>query len=410
MRRAHVLEELIFWHIYDRQHCLRRDLRERSGLSEATISRAVTVLLEKELVAEAAPGASRKGRKPQVLQVNPRLANLLGLEIDLDRVTAAVTDMSGALLGRGAVRFDARQGLDRALEASQEAVGRALADAGVSPDQIRHLGVGHPGDLDLDRGVCVSWANAPAWRGVPIRERLRRTFPMDVTIDDHSRALALAERRTSPEDGRHPNAIYLLAGTGIGIGIFIDGRLYRGATRGGGEIGHTLIDPGGPLCQCGNRGCVEAFASIGAVLRYVRESLAGVSSSRIRGLLAGDSAEITIEMVAAAARRGDRIAHVALERAATALGLGVANVVQVLNPSLVVVCGRLARFAGEPLVQTIAKVVRQRCVETAVRRLEFRLSPPKKDISAVGCALLAAEAEAQRIVRSRLFGEGQAPA
>jgi len=410
MRKGHTLEELIFWHIYDRQHCLRRDLSDRFGLSAATISRAVTLLLEEELVAETVSGAACPGRKPQVLQVNPQLADLLGLEIDLDRVTAAVTDMSGTLLGRGAVGCDAQQGLEKVLEASQEAVGRGLSDAGVSRQQIKHLGVGHPGDLDLERGVCVSWANAPAWKGVPIRERLQQTFRMDVTIDDHSRALALAERRTSPEDGRHPNAIYVLAGTGVGMGVFVEGRLFRGATRGGGEIGHTVIDPAGPLCKCGNRGCVEAFASIGAVLRYVRESLAGVSSSRIRGLLASDSPELTIEMVVAAARQGDRIALVALERAATALGLGVANVVQVLNPSLVVICGRLARLAGEQLVQTVGNVVRQQCVETASRRLEIRLSPPKKDISAVGCALLAAEAEAQRIVRSRLFGEGQRPA
>jgi len=141
----------------------------------------------------------------------------------------------------------------------------------------------------------------------------------------------------------------------------------------------------------------------------------GSASTRSRTLtesarLAGDSPEITIEIVGAAAREGDRIALVALERAATALGLGVANTAQVLNPSLVVVCGRLARLAGEHLVRTVAKVVRQHCVETTARRLEIRLSPPKKDISAVGCALLAAEAEAQRIVRSKLFGQGQLPA
>ncbi len=404
MRQGHTLEELIFWHVFDRQHCQRDELSVRFGLSRAAISKAVALLLEKGLVAESAAGAVSPGRRPQPLEVDPKLANLLGLEIDLDRVTAVVTDMSGVLLGRGAVSCDAQQGVEAVLRASQGAVCQALADARAPRQEIKHLGVGHPGDLDLDRGVCVSWANAPAWKNTPVRSRLQQTFRMDVTVEDHSRALALAERRTSPQDGRHPNAIYILAGTGVGMGIFLDGRLFHGASRGGGEIGHTVIDPAGPACQCGNRGCVEAFASTGAILRYVRESLPG-GGSAIDDLAPRGSSEITIEMVAAAANRGDRIALAAIERAATALGLGVANAVQILNPSLVVLHGRLARVAGEHLVQTVSRVVHKRCVETASRGLEIRVATPKKDISAVGCALLAAEAEAQRIVRERLPAE-----
>lgn len=402
MRQGHTLEELMFWHVFDRHQCLRRDLADRFGLSGATISRTVSALLEKGLVVSALSGASRPGRKPQVLEINPKLANLLGVDIDLDRVMAVVTDMSGALLGRGAVRCNAEEGLAAAVGASRKAAELALADAGVEGCDIQHLGIAHPGDLDVERGVCVSWANAPAWKSTPIREAMQEAFQMKVTLDDRCRALALAERRTSPDDGRHPSAIYVHVGMGVGMGVFVDGRLYRGATGGGGEIGHTVIDPAGPLCKCGNRGCVEAYASIGAVQRFVRESLASASSPLI-GALATDSAgEIPIEGIAAAARQGDRLAQAALERAATALGLGVANAIQILNPSLVVFTDRLARLAGERLLHTAVRIVRQRCVETASRKLEIRVSPPKKDISAIGSALLAAEAEAQRIVRTRL--------
>lgn len=401
MRSSHTFEELLFWHIYDHQRCLRHDLSDRFGTSAATISRAVGLLLAKGLVTETAADVACAGRKPLCLEVNPKLTTLLGLEIDADRVTAVVTDVSGTLLGRGAVRSDANQGFGAVLRAGRQAVSRALDDARVTRRQIDHLGVGHPGDLDPQRGRCVLWHNVTGWRDVPLRSKLQEAFRMEVTLDDRSRAIALAERRTSPEDGKHPNAMYVQVGTGIGMGIFVDGRLYRGATQAGGEIGNLVIDPDGALCSCGKRGCVEAYATIGAVLRYVRDSLAAGAQWLGPGA-PGRLEEITIDMVAAAAAQDEGVAAAALERAGTALGLGVANAVQILNPSLVVLCGRLVRLAGERLLGPVDRTVRQRCVERASRGLEIRVSRPKKDISAIGCALLAAEAEAQRIVRSRL--------
>lgn len=401
MRSSHTFEELLFWHIYDHQRCLRHDLGDRFGASAATISRAVGLLLEKGLVTETAADVVCAGRKPLCLEVTPQLTTLLGLEIDADRVTAVVTDVSGALLGRGAVRIDANLGLGAVLRASRQAVSRALSDARVERRRIGRLGVGHPGDLDLNRGVCILWHNVTGWRDVPLRSKLQEAFRMEVTLDDRSRAIALAERRTSPEDGKHPNAMYVQVGTGIGMGIFVDGRLYRGATQAGGEIGNLVIDPDGALCSCGKRGCVEAYATIGAVLRHVRDCLAAGAHWPGPGA-PGPLEEITIDMVVAAAAQDEGVAAAALERAGTALGFGVANAVHILNPSLVVLCGRLVRLAGERLLGPVDRAVRQRCVEAASRDLEIRVSRPKKDISAIGCALLAAEAEAQRIVRGRL--------
>ena len=177
------------------------------------------------------------------------------------------------------------------------------------------------------------------------------------------------------------------------MGVFLDGRLYRGASNGGGEIGHTAIDPNGPLCRCGNRGCVEAFAGTASILKFVRDALAAGASSSLR---APAGTVLTLRTVVAAAREGDAVALGALQRAAGALGTAVANTVQVLNPSLVVLCGELALAAGPEILEAVSGAVRAQCVETAADRVEIRLARPKKDISATGCALLAAEAEAER--------------
>jgi predicted NBD/HSP70 family sugar kinase len=401
MRKAHRLEELIFWHVFDRPACQRHDLGQYFGISPATVSRAVSVLLDRELLIESSAEVASPGRKPQSLRVNPKLAVLLGLDIHLDGVLAVVADIGGTLLGRGSVRCNAERSVDAVVRACRKAADAALEDSGVPRARIRHLGVSHCGDLDLNSGVCVSWANAPCWNLVPVRHLLSTAFALSVTLEDQSRALALAERRTSPEDWDHTDSVYITCGSGIGMGFFTEGRLYRGASQGGGEIGHTVIDPSGPPCRCGNRGCVEAFAGIVAILDYVRNSLAAGEASSLRDL---GPAELDLRAVVAAAREGDAMASAALTRAARALGTAAANVVQLLNPSLVVLCGTLALVAGPEILEPVRLAVRSQCVETAARRVEVRIARPKKDVSAVGCALLAAEAEAERILHQR-FGD-----
>ncbi len=398
MRRAHRLEEVIFWHVFDRPSCLRSGLGQQFGISPATVSRTVSLLLERELLVETSAEVASAGRKPQCLRVNSQLAFLLGLDIHLEGVVAVVTDMAGTLLGRGAVRCHAERGIEEAVRASLEAASTALADAGVPRSRIRRLGVSHCGDLDLTNGVCVSWANAPNWKFVPIRDRLAGAFGLEVTLEDRSRALAVAERRTSPEDWGHSSAVYINCDSGIGMGFFTEGRLYRGASQGGGEIGHTVIDTSGPPCRCGNRGCVEAYAGCLAILDYVRGRLA---AGAVSGLRETPGAELTIRAVAGAARTGAAVAPAARARAASALGTAIANTVQLLNPSLVVLCGKLPLLAGQEILDAVRMAVRSQCVETAARRVEIRAARPKKDLTAVGCALLAAEAEAEHILREK---------
>jgi predicted NBD/HSP70 family sugar kinase len=402
MRKAHRLEDLIFWYVYDRPSCLRSDLSQQFDISLATVSRAVSALSEHGLLVENSSEVTTPGRKPQSLRINPELAVLLGLDIQLDGVLAVVTDLAGTLLGRGAVRCNAEDSVDSVLRASVKAVDAALEDAEIPRSQIQHLGVGHSGDLDLQNGICMSWANAPNWNSVPIRDLLSSTFGLNVTVDDRSRALALAERRTSPMDWDHPEAVYVVCAFGVGMGFFVDGRLYRGTANGGGELGHTVIDPEGPQCRCGSRGCLEAYSGTVAIIQYVRDAIDSGANSALRWVKHKD---LNVRSVVAAGHKGDAVALAAIDRAAKALGTAVANTVQVLNPSLVVLCGELARAAGPEILGAVQGAVAAHCVDTAARSVAIRLSRPKKDVSGIGCALLAAEAEAERVLRAR-FSQG----
>jgi len=396
------LEESLFWEIFYRHQAVRSELARLFDVSAATMSRSTAVLLAKHLVIESGGTSSSRGRRPALLQVNPALAYVAGIEIDRDRITAVITDMTGNLLGRSAVAATARNPVRKTLKDCREAVRAAFADAGRVPGQLARIGVGHTGMLDVENGLCLDWEGAPHWRRMDLRTALRDAFDMEITLDDRARAVALAQHLLWPEYRRHRSAIYVQIGTGIGAGIFVNGRMVRGATLAGGEIGHIVIDRNGPLCACGKRGCVEAFASLGATLSRVRQALDKGAKTSLRNLARSPS-QLTIEMIVSAARQGDSLSNTALFEAGEALGFGVANAVQLLNPSLVVLAGKFANAASDFLLDAVSRAIQAQCFETMSRGLEVRVAPFRKDAGPVGCALLASLDVGAALVQKALF-------
>jgi len=398
------LEEAVFWRVFYGREVSRTALAAELGVSLATISRAVQRLLQHGLLSEVGATLSARGRHPGLLRVNPHLAFLLGLEIDRDHVRAAVTDFAGTPLGYAAASCDARGSLQATLVACAQTAGRAMEAAGIGLDRIARVGVGHTGTLDLEAGVCLAWDGSPQWIQAPLRQLLCDLFrTAELTLDDRARALALAQHLSMPASSHRGSVLYVHVGTGIGAAFFINGSMLRGASQGAGEIGHLIIDPDGPPCRCGNRGCVEAFASTEAVLRRVSKQVESGKSAFLENLAGGRGARITLEILLTAARRGDPVAVEALREAACALGTGIANAVQMLNPSQVVLCGRFVYLAREFLFDTVCEQIRRLCLRNIAKALEVRLGQYRPDLGPVGCALLAAEQEAVRALR-RLGG------
>ncbi|HLJ14993.1 MAG TPA: ROK family protein [Bryobacteraceae bacterium] len=396
------LEEALFWEILYRHEAVRSELTRLFDVSTATISRSVGVLLSKRLVIETGATSAYRGRRPNLLQINPQLAYVAGIEIDRDRITAVVTDMLGNLLGRGAVEASPQNSVAKMLRDCRSALKTAVADAGLPMAQLARIGVGHTGMLDVENGICLNWEAVPHWRRVNLIEGLREALGKDVTLDDRARAIALALHLLWPEHRRHRSAIYVQIGTGIGAGIFVNGRMLRGATQAGGEIGHMAIERNGPICACGRRGCLEAFASLGATVARVRRALEAGEKTSLRDMV-GPSSALTAEIIACAARQGDVLAKAALNETGEALGIGIVNAVQLLNPSLVVLAGKFANAAREFLLEAVTRAIRRQCFENVSRVLEIRVAPLRKDVGPVGCALLASVDVAASLLQRALF-------
>jgi glucokinase len=277
--------------------------------------------------------------------------------------------------------------------ASDQVATLATLDAAVSEvlvEGVSAIGVGAAGLVDVRAGVLLSSPNL-AWRDVPLLDRLAGTFGLPVTVDNDATAAAWAESRLGASRGSR-DSLFVGVGTGIGGGIVMDGRLLRGAHGFAGEIGHVIVDPAGPLCGCGNRGCWEQVASGLAISRSGRRAVSEHPTSSIARLAEGDAVGATGEVVARAAQEGDEIAIAILAEVGRRLGEGVAGLVNVLDPEVVVVGGGAAE-AGDLLLDPAREAYRA-AVEGRDRRPAVPIVPAElgNDAGAIGAALLALEA------------------
>jgi len=264
---------------------------------------------------------------------------LIGIDIGGTNIQG-VAVVDGKISARGKIATRARQGAATVIADLVELVHKLAAGK-----KIQAVGLGIPGLLDAERGICISSCNL-GWQEVHISRELSRKIDAPVVIDNDARVAALGEW----SQGQAQNCrdfICLTIGTGIGAGIVNDGHLLRGARWSAGEAGHMILDPHGPECACGNKGCLEALASGTAIARQGRAAAAANPSS-----LLAKSNDIDAAVVFAAAQAGDRAAAQVVATAMTWLGLGVANLVNLFNPRLVVIGGGVS-LAGEQVVAPV---------------------------------------------------------
>jgi len=250
------------------------------------------------------------------------------------------------------------------------------------------IGVACGGPLDSQTGTIYSPPNLPGWDGVPVKTLLAERFGLPTFVENDANAGALAEHRFGAARGAR-NVVYLTLGTGIGGGIIVEGRLYRGTTDDAGEIGHTTILPDGPECLCGKRGCLEALVA-GPAIGKRAQRLACEHPDSLMRRLAGEDA-ITAVHALDAARQGDRAAREVWRETGHYLGLGIANLIQVLNPQVVVI-GTIAVHAREILLRPTRDSARRHTwprAWRAVRIVPARLGERVGDLAALCSALNA---------------------
>ena len=315
----------------------------------------------------------------------------VGVDLGGTNIRAAVFDEGMEILGRSEMPTRAQEDPDDVIRRIAACVREALDRTSIAAGDVAGVGVGAAGLTDWRSGVVVLASNL-GWRNVPLKERLEQEMDgLRVEVDKDTNAAALAEARLGAgREFRH--FLYVTAGTGIGGGLILDGALYRGATGGAGDIGHVVVDPDGPLCGCGGYGHVEVFSSGAGIVNRAREMLAdgaqaATSAMAVEGL--------TTETIFELAKEGDAVATQVVETAGRALGLALADYVNLNNPEAIVLGGGVVR-AGRVYTDLVEGELRRRALPALGEIV--RLVPPElgDDVGMVGAALLLAEPETDK--------------
>ncbi len=278
---------------------------------------------------------------------------ILGIDIGGTKSAVAMARKSGEILARRALPTE---GEPEAMLQKLAGLARDIqTELGTQREAILGAGVAVGGPLDSATGTVYSPPNLPLWKAVPVKAFFERSLGLPVRVDNDANANALAEWKLGAGRGAS-NLIFMTYGTGIGAGLILNGNLLRGANDLAGEVGHQTILMNGPKCGCGKRGCLEALASGPAIARLARESMMYGRHKRVLALAGGKPGDIEAFHVVEAAKEGDPFAVQILEEAGTYLGVGLANLIQILNPEKIIL-GTIAVHAGELILGPARRAV-----------------------------------------------------
>ena len=338
----------------------RTDIAQELGLTRASVTIIINDLIENGIIHETESRSTRSGRPPVVLDINPKSGLAAAIDMGATHLRVAVGDFSAHILEEVEQPFRIAHGPDQCLEEGDRALRFVLDKRGLQIGDLSAIGLSVPGPVIQDTGMVMAPPIMPGWDRFPIRATVESLWKVPVALDNDANFGAVGEWVYGAGRGER-NLAFIKVGSGIGAGLIINRQIFGGTTGAAGEIGHLTIDENGPLCTCGNRGCLEAFAGGHAIELQARQLV----ESGKRTLLSDSNVKsITVRDVAEAARRGDLAAQEILHRSGTFIGIAVAGLINLVNPSVVIIGGGVAEV-GDLLTAPIRKVVRERSLRAA---------------------------------------------
>lgn len=352
----------------------RAELSARTGLARSTVSSRIDQLESAGLLMPIGEAASTGGRPPVQFTLNPLARLVIAVDLGATHATVAVTDLRARVLAERTEHLDIALGPEFVLDRMVELIGELRTEVGAGDIALGGIGIGVPGPVEHDTGRPASPPIMPGWDGFDVPAHIRRTFDTTVLVDNDVNLMAIGEHVIGWPDLSH--LLFIKVATGIGAGIISDGRINRGAQGTAGDLGHVQV-PGGPQrqCRCGNTGCLEAIAAGPALAEMLRE----------QGLTVPDPAAV-VDLV----RAGDVAAIGVLRDAGRQIGGVLASCVSLLNPSVVVIGGRMAAV-GEYLLGGIREVVYRRTLPLAAHRLQIVTSKTGDRAGVLGAAAMVVD-------------------
>lgn len=366
----------------------RSEIHKLTNLRHSIVSLLMKELVSEGKVIEVGPADNPMGRKQTLLRLNPDQGVVLAIEFDSENVVAALLDLNPGIRKMVKEPTHKERGLEGMLRQLLSCAQKVMK--GHSPKiPLLGIGIADVGLVDRRNGVSVMTSQLEFWRNVPLGERFRQEFGVPVILENATRCRAIAERMLGAGDSAD-DMVYVEYGAGIGSAIFVGGKMLEGHRSIAGEIGHTHLVEGGPGCKCGSLGCLEALAGLAAIEERFRQVYVEGSSPIVHGLTGGDLGKLTGWTVLEAASQGDKICSVIVEQVARYLGLALSNLVNLINPAMIVLDRRL-EVCGAAFLDQVRRTVRLQALSYATEELDIRFGKLLDDAGVLGAGMLVLE-------------------
>lgn len=359
-------------------------IHEITQIRRSAIPALVRQLQDQGRLLEAGRVSARTGRKQVLLRINEASGYVAAVEFDEESVKAGVTDLQPRLLYRITEPTNLQEGTEGLVRQLISCMRRAIRESGIDPASLVGVGVADPGVVDSRHGVTVTSSTIDFWRRVPLKQKFEREFRVPAAVEGKTRSKTVAERVLG-SGGNAGNMIYVDYGAGIGLGVILDGKLRYGENCAMGEFGHTRYMDGGPACKCGSFGCLEAVAGARAVEARYRQALTEAGLPPVIGSSSRDGALIWSVLQQAA--HGDKTCANIVAEVGDHLGLGVANLVNLFNPSVVILDSRLG-LAGQGLLHQVGQVVKRQSLTYTSEHASLRFGSLGDEAGVLGVALI----------------------
>ena len=363
----------------------RAKIAKLTKLTPPTVTNLVAELIESRLVVESNLGESTGGRKPILLRLNSSAFYVIGVYAGAKRVKAVTATLDGEVSKQAETRYPNNFTQEEFLEILILTIEKVIAAEDCKIESFLGIGVGMHGLVDPEQGLSL-FAPHLNLRDIPIKKELEMKFNMPVEVENDICAQALAESWFGKGSGTD-NFVTVHIGTGVGAGIIIGNKLYHGASYTAGEIGHATIDCNGPKCSCGNYGCLESFVGGNALAKRAQQAIGLGKESIVEKWVKGDLEKINGEMLFRAAQQNDSLAIEILADTGRYLGIGLANLVNTLNPALIILSGGVSK-AGEFILQPLIKTLERRALTKPAYAVTITVSELGENSMAIGAFTL----------------------
>ncbi|MBI4661456.1 MAG: ROK family protein [Verrucomicrobia bacterium] len=313
--------------------------------------------------------------------------HFVGVDLGGTKILAGVFNHHLKCAGRSKLSTKAQRGPDAVIERVARCVRDAVDECDLDLKRIKGVGVGAPGPVDPESGKVIVGPNL-SWEDVPLKKEVEKLLDVPVFVENDCNICTLGVYETELQS-KPQHMVGIFIGTGIGAGLILNGKLFSGFNKTAGEIGHMILEVGGPKCSCGNRGCFEALASRQAIFRRIQTAVKDGQKTILTEMLGDDLTDMRSGDLRKALRRGDKFLERMIEEAAEYIGIGVANVINLLNPEVVVLGGGIIDALEDDMMAIIIETAKDYALSGTAKGIEILASKLADDAGIVGGAVLA---------------------